>query len=311
MYPIISVAELIAPILGGELYERAGTLGMFSAGAVALSVDFVMRLLVLDNPAAPATPSSSVKSRSGSALEAGETDPLLRANGRIVHEEFKILKDPRARLDEAFPFLHCFLDPRIFVGLFLSFVHASMVGTFNATLPTEAQSLFHFSSRQVGLLFIPLIIPYLACGLPAGMAVDRRGPRIMAVAGYIFQAPCLLLLGISSRDAIQGQARLALFCVALALNGVGMAVISLPGFVEATNVTQKYAEANPGFFGKNGPYAQLYGMDSLFIFSGLAVGPLVGGMLRDSSGYGVMMACFAAFSGFAAVLSFLVLGERT
>lgn len=46
--------------------------------------------------------------------------------------------------------------------------------------------------------------------------------------------------------------------------------------------------ANPLFFDKNRPYAQLYGFNSVYFCAGLPVGPLLSGALRDVIGYGNM-----------------------
>jgi MFS family permease len=73
---------------------------------------------------------------------------------------------------------------------------------------------------------------------------------------------------------------------------------------------EKYHKANPGFFGENGPYAQLYGINSMFFCAGLAVGPLIAGYLKDSIGYGNMNAVIAAISGVTAVVSWLFIGGR-
>jgi hypothetical protein len=87
-----------------------------------------------------------------------------------------------------------------------------------------------------------------------------------------------------------------------------MAVIGSPSIVEASNVVQMYDKANPDFFGEQGPYAQLYGFNSIFFCAGLTAGPILGGAPRDSIGYGNMNAVAAAISGIIAALSFIFIG---
>ncbi|KAK5625268.1 hypothetical protein RRF57_000984 [Xylaria bambusicola] len=122
--------------------------------------------------------------------------------------------------------------------------------------------------------------------------------------------PALILLRIPAEELLPKSQNIVLYCAILALNGVGLAVIGSPSVVEASDVVQKYDKANPGFFGKNGPYAQLYGFNSLFFCTGLTIGPVVAGFLKDSIGYGNMNLVFAVLSAITAALSFFIIGGR-
>ena len=302
--------------MGGILYDRAGIIAVFGVATGILAVDLIMRLLVIDNEIATESNGSRSDERSNERdsqtragpgeAEACEDDALLPKNS---NEQYKIHGD-LGSLAQAIPVLYCFGEPRLLMALLLSFVHASLIGIFDATVPTEAESLFHFSSLKVGLLFIALVVPNLALGHLAGLAVDRHGTKVVATAGYGFLVPCLVLLGLPSQGVVTGDSNVILFCVVLALNGIGLSIVGSPGFVEANDVIQKYEAANPGFFGENGPYAQLYGFNLLFYFAGLTVGPLLGGMLRSNFGYEIMAVMFAALSGVTAILSFLIIGEK-
>jgi MFS family permease len=196
------------------------------------------------------------------------------------------------------------------MGLCLAFVQAAVLAAYDATIPTEAKSLFQFSSLQAGLLFIPLDVPYLLLGPIAGWAVDRYGTKRAAVIGFGWMMPALILLRLPAEDILPKSRNIVLYCALLALNGVGLAIIGSPGVVEASDVVQKYDKANPGFFGENGPYAQLYGFNSLFFCAGLTVGPVVAGPLKDSIGYGNMNLVFAMLAAVTAMLSFFIVGGR-
>jgi len=87
-----------------------------------------------------------------------------------------------------------------------------------------------------------------------------------------------------------------------------MALIGSPSIVEASAVVRKYDKANPELFGENGPYAQLYGFNSLVFSAGLTLGPLLSGGLRDAMGYGNMNIVIAAISAVTALLSFFYIG---
>ena len=75
-------------------------------------------------------------------------------------------------------------------------------------------------------------------------------------------------------------------------------------------MVQKYDQANPNFFGANGPYAQLYGINSMVFSAGLTLGPLLSGGLKDSIGYGNMNIAVAALCALTAGLSFVFVGGK-
>lgn len=185
------------------------------------------------------------------------------------------------------------------------------ISQFDATIPTLASTLFSFSSLSSGLLFIPLDIPYLLLGPLAGWAVDRYGPKPAAVLGFSWLTLSLTLLRLpTSNLAPSRKQNIILYSSLLALNGLGLAIIGAPAIVEASTVVRKYDLANPGFFGPNGPYAQLYGCNSLVFSLGLTVGPLLSGGLRDEVGYGNMNAVVAGIAALAAGLSLGVVGGK-
>lgn len=302
--------------MGGIIYDAAGFNAVFFVATGILAIDLCMRLFVIDNKAVADYSSSQVDECSverASATRARPAEEEAREDDLLLPKDdnrgYKIQGDP-GRVSRVLPILYCFLDPSLLMAMILSFVQASLLGILDATVPTEAAALFHFSSLKAGLLFIPLIVPYLALGHTAGLAVDRYGTKAVATAGYTFLIPTLALLGLPSQGIATGNGNILLFCAVLALNGVGLAIVNSPGFVEASSVMQKYEAANPGFFGEHGPYAQLYAFNSLFFSGGFTVGPLLGGMLRDKFGYGIMGVAAAVLSGVTALLSFSLIGKK-
>ena len=183
------------------------------------------------------------------------------------------------------PILHCLKDPRLLIALLVALNQAFLLATFDATVPTIAQDYYGFSSLEAGLLFIPLVAPYVIGGPIAGWVVDKKGPKIIAVLGFGFQAFALILLRIARPGDIK---QVVIYCVLLGINSIGLSLIGSPSVVEASYVVSKYHDANPDFFGVNGPYAQLYALNSMAFCIGLTIGPLVAGGLKDVIGYGNM-----------------------
>ncbi|KAF3011926.1 hypothetical protein E8E14_010261 [Neopestalotiopsis sp. 37M] len=318
IFSTISVGELVAPVLGGVLYDKTGYGGVFGLAVGIIGIDFVMRLFLIEKKTAAKYDSSLVdgatnarehnnrNDQNGDDQGPSEEDALLPGK---ENEEYKIKHEPN-KLVRAIPILYCLRNPRLLMALVLSLVQATLLAVFDATVPTEAQTLFGFNSLKAGLLFIALDIPYLILGPVAGWAVDKYGTKPAAVFGFAWLVPVLVLLRLPTEGLESGKNNIILFCAMLALNGVGLAVIGSPSFVEASEVVQKYDKANPDFFGANGPYAQLYGFSSMFFCAGLTIGPILGGALKDTIGYGNANAVLAAVSAIAAVLSYLVIGGK-
>ncbi|KAM4057405.1 major facilitator superfamily protein [Hirsutella rhossiliensis] len=305
IFATISAGELVAPMAGGVIYEWAGTHGIFGISAALLVVDFAMRLLVVDSKTA-------IKYGAGDANDANDAnhDGDDGDDGDQDQERYKIRGDV-VGIFKTLPILHCFREPRLHVAMTLSLVQALLIGALDATVPIEAESLFGFSSLQVGLIFTALMTPYLALGRLAGQAVDRYGTRTVTTLGYLYLAPCLVLLGLPGQHVVSGKYNnISLFCLALAMNGVGLAAVSSPAFVEAIDIVGKYESANPELFGVNGPYAQLFGFNSMYFFAGLGIGPILAGALRSQFGFLNMGVAFAAMSAMTSVASFFMVGPR-
>ncbi|KAJ9625182.1 hypothetical protein H2204_010569 [Knufia peltigerae] len=348
IFSFISVGELMAPVLGGVLYRKTGYAGVFGLGCALLTVDFILRILVVEKKvAAEYDESFSVPKnlREYDTRNAGQDQDQSNEEGYVQGhanrdedenaddgtsrprtEHDLLLPKPRDdddnssryavpagqnRLIRTLPILYCLTDARLLVALLMAFVQAALLASFDATIPTEAQSLFGFDSLQSGLLFIALDVPYLVLGPLAGWCVDRYGTKPASVLGFGYLVPTLVLLRLPpARLTANGTESnvVFLFCALLALNGVGLAVIGSPSIVEASDVVQRYDKGNPGLFGENGPYAQLYAFNSLVFSAGLTVGPILSGALRDSLGYGNMNVVVAAISAVTSILSFFFIG---
>ncbi len=297
--------------MGGVIYKQAGYTGVFGLGFAIIAVDFVMRILIIEKKTAAqynqheeeAHEDTEEQDETEDGHNGSEEDPLIP---KAEEDNYKV-PPGQSRAIRSFPILYCLKDPRLLVALLLAFVQATLLATFDATIPTEAQQLFSFDSLKAGLLFIALVLPYLVLGPVAGWAVDRYGPKPAATIGFGYLVPVLILLRLVRAG---GKTQIIIYCVLLSLCGLGMGVIGSPSIVEASYVVQQYAKTNPEFFGANGPYAQLYAINSMVFSFGLAVGPLVSGSLREAVGYGNMNIVIAALCLITSVLSFVYIGGK-
>ncbi|KAL8997388.1 MAG: hypothetical protein Q9169_003319 [Polycauliona sp. 2 TL-2023] len=313
IFGFISVGELAAPVLGGVVYKKAGYPGVFGIGFGILALDFILRLLLIEKKTAAKWEEKDHGAEedseqpddlaTGEDGDDNEEEPLLR---KKEEDNYKV-PDGQSKVVRSFPILYILKDPRLLVALLLAFNQATLLATFDATIPTEAEELFGFDSLKSGLLFVALVLPYLILGPIAGWAVDRYGPKPAAVLGFGYLVPVLILLRLARPG---GTPQIVLFCALLSLCGLGMGVIGSPSIVEASYVVSQYDHANPEFFGEQGPYAQLYGINSMVFSLGLTVGPLISGGLRDSIGYGNMNAVVAGLCLITTVLSVIYVGGK-
>lgn len=217
---------------------------------------------------------------------------------------YKIAPD-QPRAVRSLPILYCLKDPRLLTAQLLAFMQAALLANFDSSIPTFSREAFGYNTLQSGLVFIALILPYLLLGPLAGWTVDKFGPKPAAVLGFGYLAPVLVLLRLPDENH-----QIVMYCAILALCGVGMAAIGSPSIVEAASVVEKYEKANPNFFGKNGPYASLYAVNSMVFSTGLAVGPLISGTLKDSIGYGNLHLVMAGLCLLTAFVSFVWIGGK-
>lgn len=301
-------------MLGGVVYKRSGYTGVFGLGFAIIALDFIMRLLLIEKKTASKYTESKDSSQTdnqqqhdeaenGNEEPQDEESPLLRERQNKEHQ----IPPNQPKPVRFFPLLYCLSDPRLLTALLLALVQATLLSTFDATIPTVATSYFGFDSLSAGLLFIALVLPYLLLGPLAGWAVDCYGTKLAAVIGFGYLVPVLILLRLTSPG---GKAEVIKYCVLLAFCGIGLAVIGSPSIVEASAVVGTYEKANPDFFGANGPYAQLYGINSMVFSAGLTIGPLVSGNLKDLIGYGNMNFVIAMLCAVTAALSLIFVGGR-
>lgn len=299
-------------MLGGVLYKKTGFPGVFGIAFGILAVDFIMRLFLIEKKVAArwerpqeeqGERDTAQTEEDGNIEDANEEEPLLH---KKEEENYKV-PEGQNKAVRSFPILFCLKDPRLLTALLMALTQASLLSTFDATIPTEAEQLFNFDSLQSGLLFIALVLPYLLLGPVAGWLVDRYGAKPAAVFGFGYLVPVLILLRLARPG---GTPQIVIYCVLLSLNGFGLAVIGSPSIVEASTVVGRYHKANPDFFGEQGPYAQLYGLNSMVFSAGLTLGPVVSGALKDSIGYGNMNAIVAALCLVTASLSFVFVGGK-
>lgn len=303
--------------MGGILYEKTGVNGVLGIALAVLGVDFFMRLLVIekkvakryeaeaesDNETSTPPTETPADNQTPEDSSTNERQPLLKPQEEDLTAY--ILPKQTHWLLRTVKILPCMRNPSLLVALLLALIQAITIGSIDATVATRSHELFGFSSLRAGVMFLPIGIMDLIVGPIAGWATDRYGTKIVATLSFALLAPIFAMLRFPHAGGVEQIVFYAglLGCVGAALAGVGSSSVVEPGIV-----IDKYYKANREFFGENGPYAQLYGMNSAMFNIGLTVGPELAGELKEAIGYGNMNLVMAGLCAGTAVLSFVYIG---
>lgn len=300
------------------LYNKSGEGGVLVLALGVLVVDLLMRLCVIEkkvaarydekDPAAQTQDDSNDQHASEEADEEVDEQTSLLANGRKKESDEYLIPPNQRWFIQKVPILYCFTSPSLIAAQLVALTQAMILAAFDATIPTHAHDLFGFGSLKSGLLFVPLSIVNFAAGPIGGWFIDKYGTKPVAVFGFAYLVPILVLLRLPHAD--DGMGQVYVLGALMGLAGVGLGTIGSPSIVEAGAVVHRFYKRNPAFFGEQGPYASLYAFNSAIFCAGLSFGPLLGGGLKDAIGYGNMNAVLAGLSAFTAIASFFYLGGK-
>jgi MFS family permease len=298
----MSLAILLAPLLGGIVFDTAGYYAVFAMAFGLIVLDILLRLFMIEKKvavrwlpeAAPArVPTETAKDGKNDAeaqrqstatdIELAPTAGASRLSNRVESEAEPLPVEQPSRLTRLPPVLYLFTSRRILNALWACMIQASLLTAFDSMLPLFVRDTFHWNSIGAGLIFLPIVIVSFL-GPPIGYASDRVGPRWFATAGFIIACPFLILLRLVDTNTIQQK---VLLCALLALFGTAMTLVLTPMMAEITYAVDNKAQRHPpGFFGKNGAYAQAYSLFNMAWAGGCLVGPLIGGLINQRAGWG-------------------------
>lgn len=99
-----------------------------------------------------------------------------------------------------------------------------------------------------------------------------------------------------------------LLCVLLALFGTFNNGVSPCLLVETQKVVDELEEETPGVFSENGATAQAFSLQQMAQFTGMLIGPMLGGFIDHHYGWEVMTLCLGTLSAITAVLTLQLSG---
>lgn len=345
----MSLAILLAPLLGGVVFETAGYYSVYAMAFGLIIVDIILRLAMIEPRIAKKwLVEESVEGEGGSqekaASEEGEsqetTDPREAqekttseetgsSHGntsappaeKTIHEiqpfternpsstpsnaaeavaaESPSLPTPfRKFISRLPPIIFLFGSRRILCALWACTMQASLLTSFDSILPLFVRDTFHWNAIGAGLVFLPLVAASFV-GPVIGTLSDKYGPRWFATSGFVLACPFLILLRLVDNDSLNHKVML---CAFLTVVGAGLTLAIIPVMAEmAYAVEAKAQRSPPGFFGKNGAYAQAYGLFNMAWAAGSMIGPLLAGLVREAEGWGTATLILGCVSIFTAV----------
>ncbi|KAF2115128.1 MFS transporter-like protein [Lophiotrema nucula] len=334
----MSVGILVAPLLGGIVFEHAGYNAVFAMAYALIGVDIVLRLLLVEKKVAARWDPDDVDGAADTSGQTEDTQTVGRDAGSSPHlDQKEVLEtnsrpsDPekgamdataaandsteplaeparQRRRDKLPPVLSLLYSRRLLAALFASLIQAALLTSFDSVLTIRAANIFGWRSTGAALLFLPLVIPSFLAPL-FGLIADRVGGRYPASLGFLLGCPPFVCLRFIDENTIKDKVTA---CALLALIGLFLSLTFPPIMAEISGIVeakekQMLATGRQGY-GKAGATAQAYALFNMAFAGGCMVGPLLAGFIAQEHGWSIMSWVLGLLCGFTAIPTFFYLG---
>ncbi|KAL8797023.1 MAG: hypothetical protein Q9195_000794 [Heterodermia aff. obscurata] len=308
----ISVANLVAPLLGGVVYARGGYYAVYYMAFALIVADIILRLLLIERKTAKKWQSSDeeIQERLPGSPHNSEAGTSVPADYSPVTASSLSSKKKRFSTP---PVLALLSSYRLLSAIWCTLAIALLMTAWDAVLPLRVYNLFGWSSLGAGLMFLPLLLPSFAAPL-VGKYSDTRGPRLPMFLCFLLGCPFVTLLLLVDHS---GTRQVVLLCSLLALAGFSFPMGITAVLVEITNaVDAEEKRRGEGCFGEMGAYAQAklnrgasqYGLFTTAYAGGMLVGPLWAGLVETSAGWTTMCWSLGLLSAVTAIPAGLLTG---
>ena len=159
-----TLGVLIAPLLGGVIYARAGYYAVFGVAFAVIGIDVLLRIGLIEKKAAlkwapePAIPLQSVPQKRDDELAGGSPNMASKQTEEV--NSTAPPTDQVARRPTRLPPIIVLLKSRRMLAAFWgTFVAGVLISSFDTTLPLFVHRTFGWNSTGGGLIFLALIIP--------------------------------------------------------------------------------------------------------------------------------------------------------
>lgn len=146
----MSMGLILGPVLGGVLYDKRGYYAAFALAFALIGFDLVLRIILVEKKIAVRyenIESSTAENPQSIKLQPVQPAQPLETNEISPRAPSPILSVRESRIP---PVIRILRFPRLLVALFLSFVQATILSAFDATLPLYLNAIFKFTALEAG-----------------------------------------------------------------------------------------------------------------------------------------------------------------
>lgn len=329
----MSLAILLAPLLGGIVFQTAGYYSVYAMAFGLIILDIILRFAMIEpsnakkwlvepvreasasgeksaarepsmtNPQEDDSPSSATKESHLDARPIAERSASHAPSNAAEAAASSDMPAPiRTIVSRLPPVIFLFGSRRVLAALWACTMQATLLTSFDSILPLFVRNTFHWNSIGAGLIFLPIVAASFV-GPVIGTLSDKYGPRWFATAGFVLACPFLILLRLVDEDTIGHKVML---CAFLVLVGAGLTLAITPVMAEIAYAVEAKAQRRPpGFFGKNGAYAQAYALFNMAWAAGALIGPLLAGLVSEAHGWAtatLILGCVSIFTALPTVI---------
>ncbi|KAI4157972.1 MAG: hypothetical protein LQ342_007866 [Letrouitia transgressa] len=317
----VTTGTVLAPTLGGLLYENAGYYSVFAISFAILAVDVFLRLVLIEKKAANAWLLAESSRREYGTIKSNSPDDGHRSNGfssavqkggQSNDEGQDPLidpgSDPEARLrswDWIVPktptTLKVLKSSRIQAALYGLLVQSVVLCSLEAVLPIFLNETFGWRAQGGGLTLLAIAIPSVFAPV-VGYLSDRYSPRWITGSLFMIAVPALVLLRFVQKPSMGD---ISLLLVSLVVLGFTVNCVMSPLIVDLTNAVEDFEQDHPEMFQKAGPYARVYGMMVFSFAAGTMLGPTLGAYIHrhaDWPALALFLGLLSASEGLVALL---------
>ncbi|KAJ5923968.1 hypothetical protein N7466_008155 [Penicillium verhagenii] len=269
---------LCGPMAGGFLFAKFGNVGAFGAPIVLLVGDIILRLLIVDK---------SEDDSDRSFEPCCDFDPS--------EEPLLLDSDSHGSSLSLYNFLH-----PTFLGVMFSVLAVSCIlSAYETTLPLFVMDTYHWSSLGAGFIFLPLTVPAILSILVVHYTRHCK-PRNIVMTGFFLMVLPMATLRWTQVNSVKHESLLVsmLFIIGLCITTVQAITIgNIPNAVQ--RIVSLY-----GITEKGSGEGRGYAFCNMAFAGGQAVGPVLGGIVKQKLGWSSMTLVLGGLCLVAGVISF-------
>ncbi len=305
----MSVGLLVAPLMGGAIYQAVGYNAVYYVVFAFIFCDIVLRLLLVEQKTArqwsndDKVESNARDSPDHPCVTQEKEDEAQKAETTITTE-----KSQAYGVDcPKYPQWTLIKSKRILAALFGFIIEAGLIFAFDTVVPILVRDTYNWPPTATGLIFLCIFLPTFISPW-VGALTDRFGAKWFVFAGFAASIPLIICFRfVDNDDTIEYKILLGSL---LAMSGVTLTFCNVPLMAEITFAIEAKESRNPGIWGENGAYGIGYGLYCTAFALGGTIGSLMAGYLKAKLGWDTMTWSLAIWCASGAIVTALWVGER-